>query len=51
MSVADFLLHHSILSYLPNHMDEMARYNHKAFCGVYSADGNVFLSAAQGTLR
>jgi WD repeat-containing protein 23 len=26
----------------------VAHYSHKAFCGTYSQDGNIFLSASQG---
>ncbi|XP_012938575.1 DDB1- and CUL4-associated factor 11 isoform X2 [Aplysia californica] len=33
--------------YLPNKMEKICSYHHKAFCGSYSADGNVFLSACQ----
>lgn len=33
--------------YLPNHYSRMAYYRQKAFCGTYSVDGNIFLSAAQ----
>ena len=35
-------------SYLPNTMNVMARYQQKAFCGVYSNSGDIFLSACQG---
>ncbi|XP_033626162.1 DDB1- and CUL4-associated factor 11-like [Asterias rubens] len=34
-------------SYLPNSMRSIAQYNTKAFCGNYSKDGSVFLSACQ----
>ncbi|KAL4234099.1 DDB1- and CUL4-associated factor 11 [Mactra antiquata] len=33
--------------YLPNCCTVVARYRQKAFCGTYSVDGNIFLSAAQ----
>lgn len=33
--------------YLPNNFEMMASYRQKAFCGTYSVDGNIFLSAAQ----
>ncbi|CAL1531011.1 unnamed protein product [Lymnaea stagnalis] len=34
--------------FLPNKMRKIASYHHKkAFCGIYSDDGNVFLSACQ----
>ncbi|BFZ13401.1 hypothetical protein BsWGS_16440 [Bradybaena similaris] len=33
--------------YLPNHSTEVDSYNSKAFCGTYSQDGNIFLSACQ----
>lgn len=33
--------------YLPNNLELMACYRQKAFCGTYSEDGNIFLSAAQ----
>lgn len=28
----------------------MSTYRHKAFCGTYSQDGNIFLSASQGII-
>ena len=31
-------------------MESKAQYHHKLFCGRYSTDGNVFLSACQGLL-
>ncbi|CAH1269756.1 DCAF11 [Branchiostoma lanceolatum] len=34
-------------SFVPNSMQTMAQYRHKAFCGQYSLDGSVFLSACQ----
>ncbi|XP_064641112.1 DDB1- and CUL4-associated factor 11-like [Lineus longissimus] len=34
-------------NFLPNQVTVVARYPHKAFCGTYSEDGNVFLSACQ----
>lgn len=33
--------------FLPNFMERKACYNHKAFCGKYSEDGNVFMTACQ----
>uniref|UniRef100_A0A0B6YVT7 Uncharacterized protein n=1 Tax=Arion vulgaris TaxID=1028688 RepID=A0A0B6YVT7_9EUPU len=33
--------------FLPNHRTRLDVYNQKAFCGIYSDDGNVFLSACQ----
>ncbi|KAG8227768.1 hypothetical protein J437_LFUL005775, partial [Ladona fulva] len=33
--------------YLPNRKSVIATYPNKAFCGTYSKDGNVFLSACQ----
>ncbi|XP_070537289.1 DDB1- and CUL4-associated factor 11-like [Ptychodera flava] len=33
--------------FLPNKMRVVAAYQHKAFCGSYSQEGNVFLSACQ----
>ncbi|KAK2155981.1 hypothetical protein LSH36_224g01015 [Paralvinella palmiformis] len=33
--------------YLPNHKETKAAYRNKAFCGTYSQDGNIFLSACQ----
>ncbi|GFN89835.1 Ddb1- and cul4-associated factor 11 [Plakobranchus ocellatus] len=35
--------------FLPNYMERKARYNHKAFCGKYSEDGNVYMTACQDT--
>uniref|UniRef100_A0A8C9VK02 Ddb1 and cul4 associated factor 11 n=1 Tax=Scleropages formosus TaxID=113540 RepID=A0A8C9VK02_SCLFO len=37
----------SRLSFLPNHVAHKEMYHQKAFCGVYSEDGNMFLSACQ----
>ncbi|XP_049827954.1 DDB1- and CUL4-associated factor 11 isoform X2 [Schistocerca gregaria] len=34
-------------SYLPNRMRTVATYQSKAFCGTFSQDGNIFLSASQ----
>lgn len=34
--------------YLPNEMTVLARYGGKAFCGVYSQNGDYFISACQG---
>lgn len=33
--------------FLPNHMRVVAKYGHKAFCGTFSRDGNIFLNASQ----
>lgn len=33
--------------YLPNFCDTVAHYRQKAFCGTYSVDGKIFLSASQ----
>uniref|UniRef100_A0A8C6KXV3 Ddb1 and cul4 associated factor 11 n=1 Tax=Nothobranchius furzeri TaxID=105023 RepID=A0A8C6KXV3_NOTFU len=35
------------LSFLPNYVSHKDSYLQKAFCGVYSEDGNTFLSACQ----
>lgn len=37
-----------ISSFLPNYVSHKDTYQQKAFCGVYSEDGNMFLSACQG---
>jgi hypothetical protein len=37
-------------NYLPNKFKQVANCNHKMFCGTYSKDGNIFLSASQGVL-
>ncbi|XP_074644876.1 DDB1- and CUL4-associated factor 11-like [Tubulanus polymorphus] len=34
-------------NFLPNLMERKAKYSHKAFCGMYSQNGEVFLSACQ----
>ncbi|XP_046454954.1 DDB1- and CUL4-associated factor 11-like isoform X2 [Daphnia pulex] len=34
-------------NYLPNKFKQVANCNHKMFCGTYSKDGNIFLSASQ----
>lgn len=34
-------------NFLPNTYEVMAKYSHKAFCGTYSQDGNIFLTACQ----
>ncbi|KAF4532424.1 hypothetical protein B566_EDAN003877 [Ephemera danica] len=34
-------------NFIPNHMETVAVYPNKAFCGTYSADGKIFLSACQ----
>ena len=36
------------LSFLPNMMERKARYHQKLFCGRYSTNGDIFLSACQG---
>ncbi|XP_069113870.1 DDB1- and CUL4-associated factor 11-like [Argopecten irradians] len=33
--------------FLPNHKEEVAKYHHKVFCGTYSKEGNIFLTACQ----
>ncbi|ESO89788.1 hypothetical protein LOTGIDRAFT_124623, partial [Lottia gigantea] len=33
--------------FLPNKVKTVAKYHQKAFCGTYSKDGSIFLSAAQ----
>ncbi|XP_077591807.1 DDB1- and CUL4-associated factor 11 isoform X2 [Stigmatopora nigra] len=33
--------------FLPNYVSHKTTYHHKAFCGVYSEDGNMFLSSCQ----
>lgn len=35
-------------SFLPNHVVYKDTYQQKVFCGVYSDEGNMFLSACQG---
>lgn len=35
-------------SFLPNYVSHKDTYQQKAFCGVYSENGNMFLSACQG---
>uniref|UniRef100_A0A8C7ZT00 Ddb1 and cul4 associated factor 11 n=1 Tax=Oryzias sinensis TaxID=183150 RepID=A0A8C7ZT00_9TELE len=44
MMIMTFLIPHS---FLPNHVSHKDTYQQKAFCGVYSEDGNLFLSACQ----
>ena len=34
--------------YLPHKFKQVASLNHKMFCGNFSKDGSVFLSASQG---
>jgi len=34
-------------NHLPNKMEVVARYNQKAFCGLFSTHGDIFLSACQ----
>lgn len=36
------------LSFLPNMMERKVRYHQKLFCGRYSTNGDIFLSACQG---
>uniref|UniRef100_A0AAQ5XHF0 DDB1- and CUL4-associated factor 11 n=1 Tax=Amphiprion ocellaris TaxID=80972 RepID=A0AAQ5XHF0_AMPOC len=36
-----------LCSFLPNYVSHKDTYQQKAFCGVYSEDGNMFLSACQ----
>ena len=33
---------------LPNRKTEIARHTAKLFCGAFSTDGNLFMSACQG---
>ncbi|XP_071091966.1 DDB1- and CUL4-associated factor 11-like [Haliotis cracherodii] len=33
--------------FLPNNFTKLASYHHKAFCGAFSKEGNIFLTAAQ----
>lgn len=33
--------------FIPNSVQKIANYGHKAFCGTYSKSGNIFLSASQ----
>uniref|UniRef100_A0AAY4B9K6 DDB1- and CUL4-associated factor 11 n=1 Tax=Denticeps clupeoides TaxID=299321 RepID=A0AAY4B9K6_9TELE len=40
-------MYHCFHSFLPNHVAHKETYQQKAFCGVYSDDGNMFLSACQ----
>lgn len=37
--------------YLPNKMWPMATYTGKVFCGIFSKDGNLFITASQGTMH
>lgn len=37
-----------LCSFLPNYVSHSDKYQQKAFCGVYSEDGSLFLSASQG---
>lgn len=41
-------VHVFLHSFLPNYVSHKDTYQQKAFCGVYSEDGNMFLSACQG---
>ena len=34
-------------NYLPNKFKQIGNFNHKVFCGTFSKDGDVFLSASQ----
>lgn len=36
-------------SYLPNHMQRVAKYSNKPFCGTFSQDGNYLLTTTHGT--
>lgn len=40
--------HTFLHSFLPNHVVYKDTYQQKVFCGVYSDEGNMFLSACQG---
>ncbi|XP_062916188.1 DDB1- and CUL4-associated factor 11 isoform X2 [Mobula hypostoma] len=33
--------------FLPNHMSPVDSFQQKAFCGIFSSDGNIFMSACQ----
>ena len=35
---------------LPNRKTEIARHSSKLFCGSYSTNGDIFMSACQGTI-
>ena len=43
-----YLAVHITYSFLPNKKKTVASYRHKAFCGTFACDGNIFLSACQG---
>lgn len=34
--------------FLPNYMTRVAQYDSRAFCGSYSADGKLLVTASQG---
>lgn len=36
---------------IPNKKDTLDRYHGKVFCGTFARDGDVFMSAAQGTAK
>ncbi|CAM9803929.1 DDB1- and CUL4-associated factor 11 isoform X1 [Lampetra fluviatilis] len=38
---------HITTSFLPNQMTQAAHFTQKAFCGVFSQDGSIFMSACQ----
>lgn len=42
------MLNFVFLSFLPNMMEKKVRYHQKLFCGRYSTNGDIFLSACQG---
>lgn len=42
-------LHFPSASFLPNDLGFTDTYSQKAFCGIYSKDGQIFMSACQGT--
>ena len=46
-----FLWEKYTFSFLPDSFRRLANFHRKAFCGTFSADGNTFLSACQGTYR
>lgn len=43
-----YLISTLLSSFLPNYVSHSDKYQQKAFCGVYSEDGSLFLSASQG---
>lgn len=38
-------------TFLPNKMKKIARYRSKAFCGSYSTDGKLLVTASQGLIK